>query len=194
MTRQSLRVLTIAGCLLSIGVGAAAQGSNPWYGRMPKPKDIDPPKTFADSFSVELPKDWQLVPGHTGTIFLSSEKTKRFESGAAIALEYMRLQAAFDPSVIDQLAPIELKDVQSRELSGTSFTMQVVKDPAKSIILIQYDRPGLSGGKDHVVQYWIPAGMTMYVLVCISPTGEIDKWRPIFAHTAASFTIVKPGS
>jgi hypothetical protein len=187
-------LLTIALCCLSISVGAVKQGSNPWYGRMAKPRDFDPPKTFANTFSIELPKNWQLVPGHTGTVFLVAQNTKRFESGAAIILEYHSLQAAYDPTLIDALAPIEFTDVKSRELSGSNFTQQVLKEADRSLILIQYDRPSLSGSMDHVVQYWIPTGMTMYVLVCIAPSGDTQKWQPIFAHTAASFTILKPGA
>jgi hypothetical protein len=28
----------------------------------------------------------------------------------------------------------------------------------------------------------------MYRLICIAPSADIDKYRPIFAHAAASFT------
>ncbi|HEY2433427.1 MAG TPA: hypothetical protein VGI12_12200 [Vicinamibacterales bacterium] len=194
MAHRTVRgMITLLACC-SIAAMASAQTANPWYGRMAKPKDFDPPKTFANTFSIELPKDWQLVPGHTGTVFLAAEKTKRYDSGAAIALEYMSLQGAFDASIIDALAPLELKDVQARELSGSSFTQQVVKQEGRPIIIIQYDRPSLSGAKDHVVQYSIPAGTTMYHLICIAPGDELPKWRPVFAHVAATFTPAKAGS
>ena len=48
-------------------------------------------------FSIELPKNWQLAPGHTGTIFATVEKTGRFEPGALITVEYLRLQAPLEP-------------------------------------------------------------------------------------------------
>jgi hypothetical protein len=194
MAHRTVRgLITFLACLTMVA-SAGAQDANPWYGRSAKSKDFDPPKTFARTFSIELPKDWQLVPGHTGTLFLSAEKTKRFESGAAIALEYVGLQAAFDPSIIDALAPLELKEVQIRELGGSSFTQQVLKQEGRPVIIIQYDRPSLSGGKDHIVQYSIPAGTTMYHLVCIARGDEVTKWRPVFAHVAASFTTIKAGS
>ena len=34
----------------------------------------------------------------------------------------------------------------------------------------------------------------MYRLICIAAAADLEKYRPIFAHTAASFTPVKPGS
>jgi hypothetical protein len=192
--RSKAGVAAIA-CVLSIAsLGAGQAGNNPFYGRMAKPKDFDPPKTFANAFSIELPKDWQLVPGHTGTVFLVAEKTKRFQSGAAIVLDYQGLNAPFDPTIIDAFARGVLQDVQSRELSGSSFSEQVLKLDKGPIILIQYDRPSLSGGKDHVTQYSVPTGTTLYHLVCIAPSDELDRWRPIFAHVAASFTILKRGS
>jgi hypothetical protein len=191
--RRLVRTVLVAAALAALaGSGAAQeQSADPWYGRMAKPKDFDPPKVFANTFSIELPKDWQLVPGHTGTVFLAAEKTKRFEAGAAISLEYMRLQAPFDPSLLKALAPIELDDVRLRETAGQTFTMEDKMIDGRALILIQYDRPGLAGPPDHIVQYSLPVGQTMYRLVCIAPEAQIQKYRPIFAHVAASFTVSK---
>lgn len=186
-----VRALWAAAAVAAIaGSAAAQQSADPWYGRMAKPKDFDPPRIFGNIFSIELPKNWQLVPGHTGTIFLMAEKTKHLEAGGAIALEYMRLQAPFDPSLLNALGPIELDDVRRRELAGANFTQQSKMINGRALILIQYDRPGLSG-PDHVVQYSFPVGQTMYRLVCIAPAGDIQKYQSMFAHTAASFTPLK---
>lgn len=188
-----VRTILAAAALAAFAGAAVAQppSTDPWYGRMPKPKDFDPPKVFANTFSIELPKDWQLVPGHTGTIFLVAEKTKRFQAGAAITLEYMRLQAPFDPALLKALGPIELDDVRRRELAGQTFTMESKMVDGRALIVIQYDRPGLSNAPDHVVQYSFPIGQTMYRLICIAPTSDVEKYRPIFAHAAASFTPLK---
>ena len=185
----------IAACLMQPALLRAQPKPEDWYGKLSKPKDFDAPKTFSGAFQIELPKDWQLVPGHTGTVFLVVEKTKRFQPGAAIILEYMRLQAAVDPSFLPSVGAELLKDVQARELGGTGFTQQVIKGAdGRSLIMIQYDRPGLAGTKDHVVQYSIPTGTTMYHLICIAPTDEIQKYRPIFAYTAASFATITAGA
>lgn len=174
---------------------AAQQGSEGWYGRTgAKSDDFAPLKIYASSFKIEVPKNWQLVPGHTGTLFSTTEKTKRSQVGAAMIVEHMRLQAAIDPSILGSLGEELLKDVQAREPSGSGFTQQVLTAGARSLILIQYDRPGLSGGPDHVVQYSIPMGTIMYNLICIAPKAAIEKYRGMFAYTAASFAPVDTGS
>jgi hypothetical protein len=191
---RSRSAVRFAACLVAATMIAAPlvfaqEGvSDPWFGKMAKSKDIDPPKTFANTFSIELPKDWQLVPGHTNTVFLVAEKTKKFLSGAAITLEYSQLQAAVDPAVLPAVGQLELADIQKRELSGSRFSQQIKSAEGRQVIVIQYDRPSLSGGSDHVVQYSFPVGTTMYHLICIAPTDALEKYRPLFAHAAASFT------
>jgi hypothetical protein len=173
---------------------ARAQGPpDPWYGRQSNPKNIDPPKTFPGMFIIELPKNWQLGPGHTGTIFVSTEKTGRFEAGALITVEYLRLQAALEPALIAGASERELKELQARELSGKGFTGEVKDGPQGKFIVIRYNRPGLSGSDDHVVQYSFPIGTTMYRLICIAPAAELEKYKTIFAHVAASFTPLRRG-
>lgn len=188
---RSLAALMAAG-LLAAAAPVSAQGvSDPWFGKIAKPKDMDPPKTFANTFSIELPKDWQLVSGHTNTVFLVAEKTKKFMPAPAIALEYSQLQAAIDASVLPTVGQLELADIQKRELGGSRFAQQIKSADGRQVIVIQYDRPGLAGESDHVVQYSFPVGTTMYHLICIAPTDDIEKYRPLFAHAAASFTPLK---
>ncbi|HTL46332.1 MAG TPA: hypothetical protein VL262_18490 [Vicinamibacterales bacterium] len=195
MIRSHLLGVVLSVLALSAAVPAFAQQApgvtDPWFGRMSKPKDMDPPKTFANTFSIELPKDWQLAPGHTNTIFEVTEKTKRFLVGATIVLEYSQLQAAVDPSLLPTVGQVQLSELQKRELSGSKFTQQIKSAEGRQAIVIQYDRPGLSGGTDHVVQYSFPVGTTMYYLICISSADQIEKYRPVFAHAAASFTPLK---
>jgi hypothetical protein len=188
-----MRTLAAWLVLIAAAVPAFAQAGviDPWFGRMAKPKDMDPPKTFANTFSIELPKDWQLVSGHTNTVFLVAEKTKRFVAAPAIALEYSQLQAAVDPAVLPAVGQLELADMQKRELGGSRFTQQIKSADGRQVIVIQYDRPGLAGGSDHIVQYSFPIGTTMYQLICIAPTDQIERYRPMFAHVAASFTPVR---
>ena len=195
MTHRTTRRIVIGvACVVQVTVLAAQQGGDAWYGRQgAKSKDFDGPKTFSGAFQIELPKDWQLVPGHTGTVFLVAEK-KKGGPGAAIALEYMSLQAAVSPSVLPALGAQLLKDVQARELRGSNFTQQVITRSDRSVIMIHYDRPNLIGGQDHIVQYSIPVGTTMYHLICIAPRESIEKYRSTFAYTAASFSAAKPGT
>jgi hypothetical protein len=189
------RILIVAFSVLPIAALAMQQGAEAWYGRLSaKPKDFEPMTAFPGSFQIDVPKDWQLVPGYSGTIFMLAEKTKRGQPGGAIVLEHMQLQAAVEPSILPSLAAELLKDVQRRDSAGTGFTQEVITSGGRSLILIQYDRRGLSTGQDHVVQYSIPQGTKMYHLICIAPRDAIDRYRPIFAYTAASFIPVSTGS
>ena len=115
-------------------------------------KNVDPPRVFPGTFSIQLPKNWQLAPGHTGTVFTIVEKTGRLDVGALITLEYLRLQAPLDPALMAAASEWELREVQARELSGKNFTSEAKNAPAGPFVLTQYDRPGLLGSYDHVVQ------------------------------------------
>lgn len=191
LARFALFALT---CLIPLAHLVAQQGAvDPWYGRQAKPKNIDAPKVFTSAFRIELPKDWQLAPGHTGTIFSMVEKTKKWETGGMISLEYQRLQAPLDPQLIASAVDHQLDEVKLREASGKQFAGVVKSGTLGPFIFIQYDRPGLSGGDDHVAQYEMPVGTTLYRLVCIAPKAQIETYRPMFAHVAASFTLMKTG-
>lgn len=195
MIRTIVRLLLVCvACLVMLAQTAAQGQPDPWYGRQAKPQNFDEPKVFTGAFQVELPKGWHLAPGHTGTIFSVAEHTKKWETLGFITLEYQRLMTPLDPTLVSIVADKELKEVQSRELSGKQFTSAVKAGTIGPIILIQYDRPGISGTDDHVAQYSISVGTTMYRLICIAPTASIDKYRPIFAHVAASFAPAKGGS
>jgi hypothetical protein len=204
MNRKSARLCLLAfTCLIRFEYASAQETPDPWYGRQVKPTNFDKPKFFTDAFSIELPKGWQVVPGHTGTLFSIVEKTRQSEGGALITLAYQRLQAPLDQELMAGASERELNALQARELSGKGFTSQVKNGPVGAFIVIHYDRPGLSGKDDHVVQYSVPAGTTLYRLICIAPAvaptspehdGHADKYRPVFAHVAASFAPVSSGS
>jgi hypothetical protein len=204
MNRNSARsCLLVCACLIRFEYAIAQETPDPWYGRQLKPTNIDKPKFFTDSFSIELPKGWQVVSGHTGTLFSVVEKTRQSEGGALITLHYQRLFAPLEEELMAGASERELKQLEARELSGKGFTSQVKNGPSGPFIVVHYDRPGLSGKDDHVVQYAIPVGTTLYRLICIAPAGaptspehdgHAEKYRPIFAHVAASFAPVGSGS
>ena len=191
--RYALLLLLV--CVIPVDHSNAQTTSNPWYGRQAKPKDFDNTRLFAGSFFIELPKDWQVAPGYTGTIFFAAEKTKpASRPGGVITVEHMRLQLPLDSSIIQAAAALRLKEVQAREPDGKQFGATVTPGLNGPIILIQYDRPGLQGADDHIVQYLIPVDTVLYSVICVAPAASIDRYRPIFAHVAASFTPRPPSS
>jgi len=192
MNRTIDRYAMLAFVCLTLAHPVAQTPADPWYGRQAKPQNFDPPKEFTGTFKIELPKNWQLAPGHTGTIFSLVERTKKWETGGLITLEYQQLQVPLNPSLIAEAVDLRMQEVQKRELSGKQFSSSVKTAPFGPIIFIQYDRPGISSGDDHVVQYEMPTGTTMYRLICVAPKATVETYKPIFAHVAASFTLLKP--
>jgi hypothetical protein len=189
---------TIAGLLLlafasltTLAHPRAQAPSDPWYGLQSNPRNLDEPKVFTGAFQIQLPKNWHLAPGYTGTIFSIVEDTKKWQTGGVITLEYQRLLAPLEPAMMATAGERFLKDVQDRELSGKQFMVAVKTGVLGPLALIQYDRPGISGSDDHVAQYLIPIGLVLYRLVCVAPTASIDKYKPMFAHVAASFQPAK---
>ena len=193
MTYGIARFLLVGSMYLTLTAYPGAQGApDPWFGRQAKPQNMDPAKEFAGTFRIELPKDWQLTPGHTGTIFSVAEKTRKWETGGFITLEYMGLPVAFEPGLIAGIRDGELDDIQKRERSGKQFSAVVKASAMGPMVFIQYDRPAVFGTEDHVAQYSIPNGSVMYRLICIAPKARVESYRPAFAHVAASFTLLKP--
>jgi hypothetical protein len=204
MNSKSARLcLLIVACLIRHEDASAQETPDPWYGRQAKPGNIDKPKVIPDTFSIELPKGWQIAPGYTGTLFSVVEKTRGSEGGGLITIHYQRLFAPIDPELMAAAEQRELEQVKARELSGKGFTSEVKNGPTGPFIVVHYDRPGLSGADDHVVQYSMPVGTTLYRLICIAPATapaspeharHAEKYRPVFAHVAASFAPVRTGS
>ena len=174
-------------CVSSVALVTAQQAADPWYALQARPQNFNPPTVFKDTFTIQLPKNWQLAPGFTGTLFSLVEKSRGSEPSALIMLQYNQLQAPLDPALMDGASDFMLKDVQSRELAGKQFARQVKTGPAGPFVMIHYDRPGFYGRSDRVILYGFPVGTTMYRLICIASAADIEKYRPIFAHVAASF-------
>jgi hypothetical protein len=204
MNRTFAGLVLVAVTCFNAGARPGAQAPpSEWYGLQANAKNMDPPKVFTGVFQIALPKNWHMAPGHTGTIFSVVEDTKKWETGGLITLEYMQLQGPFETPLIAGLSDkeliatageVELKTVRDRELSGKQFSVSLVARNPRIVFFVQYDRPGISGTDDHVAQYSIPIGLVMYRLICIAPAASIERYRPVFAHVAASFQPAKPGS
>jgi hypothetical protein len=181
-------------CLITTAHPGGQGAPDPWYALQARPQNLDEPKVFTGTFQLQLPKNWHLAPGYTGTIFSIVEDTKKWQTGGVITLEHQRLLAALEPSMMATASERFLKDVQEREAAGKQFNVALKNGATGPVILIQYDRPGVSGRDDHVAQYLIPVGLVLYRLVCVAPAATIEKYRPMFAHVAASFRLAKAGS
>jgi hypothetical protein len=170
---------------------AFAQGTpapDPWYSRSPRPRDFAVPKISIGNTVIELPRNWQIVPGYGEVLLTAAERPRgNNPSAAAIVIEQAPLQASLtENDITDALAQAEVRVMQERQPDVQNFDRQLKEVDSRRFILIQYSRTGLTG-RDRVVQYSIPAGNVMFRLICIAPEGQIAAYQPIFAHVAASF-------
>jgi hypothetical protein len=184
--------LTVIASLVALNLAHAHAQSqaapDAWFRQSTKPKDFAVAKLPWNTFSIELPKNWQLVPGYAGILLTAVEKTKNNQPTAAIVLEQMRLVEPLAANDIDDvIAGLEATDARQRDPSGQNFEQQVKEADGQRFVLIQYSRPGLYG-EDRVVRYAIPSGRIMYRLICIAPAAQLAaKYQATFAHVAASF-------
>lgn len=184
---STMRPALVTLCLLVLTSVLQAQqpaAADPWFGPSRKPRDFAVPRVRLGNFSVELPKDWQIGPGHSGILLFATERTGNKLPRGAIKLEHQQLFAA--PSVTPEFGELELRLIRDREPSGQGFTQQIKTGGGRQFVFIQYTRPGLLT-TDVVVQYSIPVGAVMYRLICIAPQVDLEEYQPVFAHVASSF-------
>lgn len=173
--------------LVLLGLSAAQAQSDPWYRLSARPRDFVAARPW-NTFTIELPKDWQLAPGY-GPILLSAvEKTRGNQPAASIVIEHRSLAVPLTAQDVDEgLAGLEAHDAKVRDPAAQDFKQEVKEVNGVRFVFLTYSRRGLSG-MDTVIQYSVPSGNVMYRLVCIAPTAQLaQRYQAIFAHVAASF-------
>ena len=181
----------VAACLLTLCAAQAhlvSQAADPWFVRSSKPKDFEASKLPWSNISIELPKNWQLVPGHGGILLSAAEKTRNNQPAAVIILEQMRLQDTLLPKdLTDSTLNFEAASTRERDPAGANVQQQIKEGSAgRRFIFIQYTRPGLYG-PDRVTQYSVPAGLILYRVICIATEAQLAKYQATCAHVADSF-------
>jgi hypothetical protein len=189
---------TVCAVLMLDVVGSFAQAppaSDPWIRKSSKPGDFRAGRLPWNTFGVELPKDWQLVPGFSTSLVTVAEKTGGNQPTAAIIIEHILNPEVLEASDVDErLASFEVDWVRRRDPVGENFEQQVKEFEGRRFVMVQYGRRGLTG-PDRVVVYVLPAGKVMYRLICIAPEKQMaEKYQAIFAHVAATFKPAAPGS
>jgi hypothetical protein len=181
-------VAAIVTVLLLTGT-LGAQG-DPWYRRSTRPKDFVPAKMPWNTIAMELPKDWQVIPGRRSVLFTISEKTRTGVPGGAIVFEQKSLlfpRAAEDVNA--ELAALEAAEAQEQDPAGTDFTHALKEIDGTRFLFVTYTRPGsvAGAGADSVVQYGFVRGAVIFRIIGIAPATQIARYQPIFAHVAATF-------
>jgi len=188
---MNYRLVTVSLLILAAAASAQAQprpSTDPWFHLSAKPKDFRLAKLPWNTFSIELPKDWQLAPGHGGILLTAVEKTRNNQATAAVVLEQMRLVEPLAMNDIDDvLADLETGAARQRDPAGENFTQAVKEADGRRYLMLQYSRPG-QNGPDRVIVYAMPAGRIMFRLICIAPADQlVPKYQDVFAHIAAAF-------
>jgi hypothetical protein len=185
------RFLLVVLCLFHIRVADGQVTTDPWYGRSPRANDFQAFNPPTAPYSIELPENWQIVPGYSQIILTATEKTRNNRSVAAIVLEHIQLRSAL--AVSAAVAEVELTSIREREPASRDFAHQIKNVGGRQFLFIQYTRSGHTG-PDRVTQYSIFAGTVLYRVICIVSEKELAKYQPIFAHAAASFNVNVPAS
>ncbi|MBI2835033.1 MAG: hypothetical protein HYX76_11475 [Acidobacteria bacterium] len=148
---------------------------------------VQPLQGPSGRFNLEYPKkDWQAVPG--GGFVLVTLAQKKGE--AAIVVEHATLNIALTAADIDDVfAQTEADLVRERQVAATNVTAKLLDVGPRRLILVEFGRPGIKGA-ERVRQYSFPVGTDLYRLICSSAVAQFTKFEPVFAHVAASFTIV----
>ena len=138
-------------------------------------------------FNIELPEDWQLVPGYNSTLLIATEKRGNQPGGAIVIEHTLNIQPLGPENINPRLATNEADYAKQRDTGGKDFQQEIKDVNNQRFMLIQYSRGGLIA-TDRVALYVFPAGKTMYRLICIAPEKEmVPKYQQIFAHVAWSF-------
>ena len=174
--------------LVLLGLSAVQAQDDPWYRLSARPKDFAAARLPWNTFTIDLPKDWQLAPGYGAILLSAVEKTRGNQPAASIVIEHRSLVEPLTAQDVDAgLAGLEANDVKGRDPGGQDFKQEVKEVNGVRFVFQTYSRRGLSG-MDTVILYSVPSGNVMYRLVCIAPTAQLaQRYQAIFAHVAASF-------
>src|SRR6185295_3015179 len=110
----------------------AAAGSsaamNEWFAKSSKPRDFETPRLPWNSFTIELPKNWQLLPGHNGVLLSAAEKTRSDQPAGVIMLEQMRLQDSLSAKDLSNATlTFEAASTKERDPAGTNFQQMIMQ-------------------------------------------------------------------
>jgi hypothetical protein len=165
----------------------APSASEPLIRRSARAGDFQAAKLPWNTFTIDLPDGWPLVPGWGAILVSAAERGRGNQPSAAIVIEHTQNIEPLSPSDVDErLAALEADWAHQRDPAGQNFEQHTREFEGRRFVIVQYRRAGFNG-PDRVTVYVLPAGKVMYRLICIAPDKEARKYQEIFAHVAASF-------
>ena len=181
MSRYFAVIATVAGLGLALEPVAAAQF--PWFGRSKPPTFVE----FHDlsgRFTLERPKDWEVVAGAGETVVTFLQKKHE----AQVVVGHFQMAVALSASeVTDVFANIEASVLKGSQPGATNVVARLDHRDGQPFVIIDYERPGLKG-PERARQYSLPRGQDDFRLSCSASPEKFASYEPIFEHIVKSFT------
>lgn len=134
-------------------------------------------------YSVEYPSDWQPQPGGTGAVVFTQKKSE-----ATVSIEYETLAVALEASDInDATAGYEIDHIKSQLPKADGFKKDIRTENGRRVIVIEYNRPAVTGGVERARQYSLIVGKDVYRINCSAAPALFDKYESVFSHALTSF-------
>ena len=156
---------------------AARQRSAPGYATFQ-----DPDATFA----LEYPSSWQTTTGR-GDLVVTFTAPRR---EAVVTIERLRMSIPLTPGdITEAFADIERDLLKERQPGVSDVRARLEDRRGQPMVIADYSRSGVRG-QERVRQYSLPAGQTVFRLVCVSSDPQFEQYASAFARVADTFTAV----
>jgi hypothetical protein len=127
-----------------------------------------------------------MVPGATSPIVSLMQRKRE----ATIVVEQTKLHQplALD-DITDLFGQLEADSIKERQPLASDVQSKLVEAGGRRFVIVNYGRQGVAGA-ERVRQYSIPAGGDLFRLTCVAAASQFPRYEPVFAHVAASFTVI----
>jgi hypothetical protein len=150
----------------------------------PAPAKGDVRLTALNGFTVDHPKDWQVLVGVGSSLAVIFNKSK----DAAVAIERLSLAVPLAPNeIIDETAEQEKAEWGRRRPTAKGFSHQFQDLAGTRTIIVDYTQPGARGA-EHVRTYTAIRGADKLRVVCTTMQPLFDKYKETFHRIAFSLT------
>jgi len=175
--------------LIAGAATVAAAPQFPWLKRGNSGAFVDF-KDMNGRFSLERPKDWEVVAGAGDTVVTFLQKKRE----AQIVVGNFRLARALAADDVTEVfaTQVEAPLLKASQPSATNITATLVRRSGQPFVVIDYERPGLKQQRERARQYSLPRGQDNFRINCTSPKDQFAKYEALFEHVVDSFRTLAP--
>lgn len=183
------RLLVVALATACVFVRPAAAAQWPvWLGGSATKVQFVEFKDPDGRFSIDRPKDWQVVAGAGDTVVTFLQKKLE---GQLVVGRY-RLALSLGPDdITETFASDEVRLLKGSQPNASNISSQFVRKNGRPIVIIDFERPPLKGADlDRVRQYSFPVGQDDFRLTGSARKALFPKYDLMFAHMAETFKVL----